>query len=190
MINLDDDLDESIVCFGLFSETEKVLKHFKTKLDGKKFLLVNTSNDGVKKIVFTKRLYLSLYVLQKLSLEYKKQDMDLTDYYYEDLYALGKIGPGGGWLTTALEFLFSNSTLLKLHAVFHDSFGLFYRKFHYSNGYCYGLKAKNLPHFLRKNCLIGHVSGLFSIFKNKSLYKKEFSYLRCGEYIYNNNYND
>ena len=63
---------------------------------------------------------------------------------------IGYIGPGKELLTTLLEFFFKDNTVtvlslkknskivvMRMQAILHDSFGMFYRKTKLSNGYYY-----------------------------------------------------
>ena len=79
-------------------------------------------------------------VLLNLCLEYniKFEQLDVSK---KEIAELGYIGPGKEFLTTVLEYFFKDNTVMRMHAILHDSFGLFYRKTRLSNGYYYRIQA-------------------------------------------------
>jgi hypothetical protein len=63
----------------------------------------------------------------------------------------GKIGIGNSWL----NMFFKRCKILRLHAAFHDAFGVMKNEYNVGPGYCY---ADTRP---RPNmCFMGHISGL------------------------------
>ena len=103
-------------------------------------------------------------VLLNLCLEYniKFEQLDVSK---KEIAELGYIGPGKEFLTTVLEYFFKDNTVMRMHAILHDSFGLFYRKTRLSNGYYYRSKQMEIAEWKKKSPLIGHITGiLFCIF--------------------------
>ena len=83
----------------------------------------------------------------------------------KEIAELGYIGPGKEFLTTVLEFFFKDNTVMRMHAILHDSFGMFYRKTRLGNGYYYRSTRPELSEWKKKSPLIGHITGiLFCIF--------------------------
>ena len=82
----------------------------------------------------------------------KNIDPSVNLYAVSELYpAGGKIGLGNSYLNEVFKF----SKILRVHAAFHDAFGLMLRTFKVGPGYCYGLSI-GLP-----ECFVfGHVTGL------------------------------
>ena len=103
-------------------------------------------------------------VLLNLCSEYKV-DFEKLNVTEKEITELGYIGPGKELLTTVLEFFFKDNTVMRMHAILHDSFGLFYRKTRLGNGYYYRSKKTELSEWKKKSPLIGHITGiLFCIF--------------------------
>ena len=64
-----------------------------------------------------------------------------------------------------VEFFFKENTVIRMHAIIHDSFGMFYRKTKQNNGYYYRSTQLELAEWKKKSPLIGHITGiLFCIF--------------------------
>ena len=103
-------------------------------------------------------------VLLNLCSEYNVNFEEL-DVSQKEIIELGYIGPGKELLTTILEFFFKENTVMRMHAILHDSFGMFYRKTKLSNGYYYRSTQLALAEWKKKSPLIGHITGiLFCIF--------------------------
>ena len=98
-------------------------------------------------------------VLLNLCLEYniKFEQLDVSK---KEIAELGYIGPGKEFLTTVLEYFFKDNTVMRMHAILHDSFGLFYRKTRLSNGYYYRSKQMEIAEWKKKSPLIGHITGI------------------------------
>ena len=47
------------------------------------------------------------------------------DVSKKEIIELGYIGPGKELLTTILEFVFKDNTVMRMHAILHDSFDMF-----------------------------------------------------------------
>ena len=132
------------------------------------------TRDG--EVVLTSRLYNSLVVLANIHKYHDDNDgvLRLSLYTKDEIEGLGLIGPGVGWLTTALEWLLGWSMIFKRHAIFHDSFGLYYKKFKKTNGYCYGVDNNNIFAWLKGSCFFGHITGLWHFTFNYSKYQNIF----------------
>jgi hypothetical protein len=66
----------------------------------------------------------------------------------------GKIGIGNSWLNV----IFKRSKMLRLHAAFHDAFGVMRTEYNIGPGYCYAAEPRSFP---RPNlCFVGHGSGI------------------------------
>ena len=103
-------------------------------------------------------------VLLNLCSEYNVNFKEL-DVSQKEITELGYIGPGKQVLTSVLEFFFKDNTVMRMHAILHDSFGMFYRKTHLGNGYYYRSSKTELSEWKKKSPLIGHLTGiLFCIF--------------------------
>ena len=103
-------------------------------------------------------------VLLNLCSEYNV-DFESLNVSPKEITELGYIGPGKQVLTTILEFFFKDNTVMRMHAILHDSFGMFYRKTHLGNGYYYRSSKTELSEWKKKSPLIGHLTGiLFCIF--------------------------
>ena len=71
---------------------------------------------------------------------------------------LGLIGPRNGCLTRLLETLFRWSSMLRLHALYHDVFGRIYLKTKKGFGYTYFFRNC----IFKGSPLFGHLTGLLS----------------------------
>ena len=92
-------------------------------------------------------------------------DFDKFNVSEKEITELGYIGPAKELLTSVLEFFFKDNTVMRMHAILHDSFGMFYRKTRLGNGYYYRSKKTELSEWKKKSPLIGHITGiLFCIF--------------------------
>ena len=78
----------------------------------------------------------------------------------------GKIGIGN----SSLDRVFRFSKLLRLHAAFHDAFGLMKSLYNVGPGYCYAARG-SLPNM----CFLGHITGLFYWIKMYFLHKELFA---------------
>ena len=132
------------------------------------------TRDG--EVILTNRLYNSLVVLANIHKYHDRDDgvLKLSLYTKEEIKGLGLIGPGVGWLTTVLEWLLGWSMTFKRHAIFHDSFGLYYKKYKRTNGYCYGVSNNNIFSWLKSSCFFGHITGLWHFTLNYGKYQNIF----------------
>ena len=78
----------------------------------------------------------------------------------KEIAELGYIGPGKELLTTILEFFFKDNIIMRLHAIIHDAFGMFYRKTKLGNGYYYRSTQVELAEWKKNSPLIGHITGI------------------------------
>ena len=82
----------------------------------------------------------------------------------------GIIGPG---MTVRTHYVFSTiSSILKLHAVFHDAYGHLYRTHQKGPGYNYMLPFQLLPNVF----WLGHFTGFLFFFWLKIRYSTHFRY--------------
>lgn len=75
-----------------------------------------------------------------------------------DVIAISRIYPDGGKIgigDSYLNRLFKFCKILRLHAAFHDAFGLMRNTFNIGPGYCYATTA-GLPNI----CFLGHITGI------------------------------
>ena len=145
--------------------------------EGRSIVLFDVNNKP-QEVVLTRRNILCLQVLCFAALWYEQKSLHLTsDYTFEDIESLGMIGPGRSRLTIILEACFAAVPIMKLHAVYHDAWGLYHRKTGRSNGYCYGIKDDNLCTSFKKSFLLGHLSGLLYLLWNRRFFCEQLSYL-------------
>lgn len=113
------------------------------------------------RVTLCPRIYKCLVILANLHKEFELQYLDLTTYPAFQIRSLGLIGPGDGCLTNCLEYLFGGFSTFRKHAIFHDTFGLYFNRSGNSAGYCYAWPDNiYLPQFLKSSCLFGHITGL------------------------------
>jgi hypothetical protein len=94
-----------------------------------------------------------------------KPDMDPEQFSKKHPHG-GKIGIGNSWL----NMFFKHSKILRLHAVFHDAFGVMKTEYNIGPGYCYAALNKR-PNI----CFMGHGTGigfwLYMFIFHRALYK-------------------
>ena len=83
---------------------------------------------------------------------------------------IGLIGPGShNCLVSCLEFLCSNR-ICHTHSILHDSYGRIFQSYNIGRGYNYMF---NVPNWIRKCPLFGHITGLlYSIYYNIRYYRE------------------
>ena len=79
-------------------------------------------------------------------------DMDIEQFSKKYPHG-GKIGIGNSWLNT----IFKYSKMLRLHAAFHDAFGVMKTEYNIGPGYCY---AEPRPGSRPNLCFMGHGTGI------------------------------
>ena len=85
-------------------------------------------------------------ILTKTEISVKEIDGQETE--------LGLIGPGNGRLTRLIETLVGCSSMLRLHALYHDVFGKIYLKI--KKGPCYTYVFRNC--IFKGSPLLGHLT--------------------------------
>jgi len=117
------------------------------------------------------RIVISILVYQYLSFLYEVHPIpNVEDIYCIENGDIGLIGPGHGCLTVLFECLCQKSKVFKLHAVLHDAFGRFYKRYKKSRGYCYAFSHQKA--WLSSSPLLGHLSGFWFCLK-KIYYDKK-----------------
>lgn len=75
-----------------------------------------------------------------------------------DIYVISANNPSGGKIgigDSYLNVLLSRFKIFRLHAAFHDAFGMMKSQYNIGPGYCYAL-SNRLPNL----CFLGHITGL------------------------------
>ena len=73
---------------------------------------------------------------------------------------IGLIGLANGYLTQVLGLCLNKSQVFCTHAILHYAYGRFHVDYQQGLGYCYALKLKYVPRFVRSSPLLGHITGL------------------------------